>query len=610
MNSNSAKYYIEEFRKKLALDSPEDCFPVWHLNFVLQQPETTALKNSSDTSEYGGKKNYDFGIDAFDLDLKGEYPVLKIIQAKYSSSLNYISKGFRDMIKCLPVLSSMIDKIDTNVPYQNKVVINLKAALNQLEDVLRHSLQLEFIVIHLSDEDETIIAHKTEIARKALVEEVEYNLPNHNVRIKQEGPKDWGFANQVVPAEWVTIRMKGFTNIEHILESGHKMYLGIGYISDLVELYNQRRDSLFSKNVRYFIKSKKNIEKGPSAKMRDTLKAICINKNEPPELFTFYHNGVTLYGKDIAEENGSLRVRDPYVLNGCQTIKTSFLFKFDTRLKGKIDNHIWEIISIPVRLITSSNENLIHQVTVNNNRQNSMSAAALRANDPIQLELENRFRERKIFYERQEGAKSNIEDTNPELFENLYEFSNYMAVNIVDLARAISAAAGEMSSALSPSHIFEYDSLYSKTFNEKRLKSISFLIFLQNLKDVMPVVLKKHLNLIDNEYGISRNRLVYFTINLLIQYMEKSKDLDLIYYYGDRLVGKNKTFRDDVAKTLDNYHSKIKMLLNNNFLTLESNRNEILMNALEKSSVKFKCQRDIFEMVGHIDEEIFEDDEL
>ena len=605
MNTNTVKHYVEEFRKKLALDTPEDAFPAWYLNYVLSQPETIALKNSSDSSEYGGKRNFDFGLDAFHLSITGEAPVLTLIQAKYSSQINYISKGFRDLIKSLPLLNSMLDKIDTDVPHQNKVLINLKATLNKLSDEQRQLLQLEFVVIHLSDDDETILAHKTESARKDLAEEVEHKIPNHNVRIKQYGPKDWGSFTNVIPAEWISIKMKGYTNIEHANESNHKMYLGLGFLSDLVELYNQRRDNLFSKNVRYFIKSKKNVEKGPSGKMRDTLKEICISGGESPELFAFYHNGITIYGKDVIEEGENLKIREPYVLNGCQTIKTSFLFRYDNKFKEKVDRDIWSNISIPVRLITSSNENLIRKVTINNNRQNSMSSAALRANDPIQLELENRFRQRKIFYERQEGAKSNIEDTNPELFEALYNSSNYMAVNIVDLARTISAASGELSSALSPTHIFEYDNLYTKVFSDKKLRSIAFLIFLQNLHDVIPVVLKKDLKLKDNEYGVSRNRLVYFSINLLIRYIEKKKNLDLIYDYGDRLVGKNKVFRDDVAKILSNYHSKITQQLNKHFLTLDNNRNESLMQALEKAARLYRSQNSIFDLVHNIDEDIF-----
>ncbi len=607
MNTNTVKQYVEEFRKKLALNSPEDAFPAWYLNYILSQSETVSLKNSSDTSEYGGKRNYDFGIDAFNISTIGDTPVLTIIQAKYSPQINYISKGFKDLIKCLPLVNNMINKIDTDVPHQNKVLVNLKASINKLSDEQRTMLQIEFLVIHLSEDDETVLAHKTEPARKELTENIEYKIPNHNVRIRQYGPKDWDNFSTVVTAEWIPIKMKGFTNIECTNESNHKMYLGIGYLADLVELYNQRRDNLFSKNVRYFIKSKKNLEKGPSGKMRETLKSICISDSEPTELFAFYHNGVTIYGKDVTVDGENIKLREPYVLNGCQTIKTSFLFRYDSNYKEKINTDIWNNILVPVRLITSADEDLIRRITINTNRQNAMSSAALRANDPIQLELETSFRQHKIFYERQEGAKSNIEDTNPELFENIYMASNNMAVNIVDLARTISAASGDMSFALSPAHIFESDKAYKKIFNGKTTRSIAFLIFLQNLHDVIPVVLKKDLKLSNNEYGISRNRLVYFTINLLIKYLAKTGRLDLIYDYGNRLLGRNKTFRDDVAKVLDNYHSKITQQLNKHFLSLDNNRSESLMQALEKASKLYKNKSSIFDLIENIDGEIFFD---
>ena len=606
MNTNTVRHYIEEFRKKLALDSPEDAFPAWYLNYVLSRSETMALKNSSDCSEYGGKRNYDFGVDGFDIAIKNNLLILTLIQAKYSTQINYISKGFKNFIKVLPLLNCMLDKIDANVPYQNKVLINLRAELNNLSNEQRQSLQLDFLVIHLSDDDEAILAHKTEAVRKDLAEEIEIKLPNHNAKLKQEGPKDWGSFTPIISSEWVSVKMKGYTNLDSNTQDNYNMYLGLGYLTDLVELYNERRDNLFSKNVRYFIKSKKNVEKGPSGKMRDTLKEICITRTESPELFSFYHNGITIYGKDILPDGTNIKIRDPYVLNGCQTIKTSFLFRYDSRFKDRIVRDIWKDITIPLRLITTSNENLIRKITINNNRQNSMSSAALRANDPVQLELETRFRERKIFYERQEGARSNLEDNNPELFDRLYELSNSMAINIVDLARTISAAAGDMSAALSPSHIFEYDNLYSKIFDEKRIKSITLLIFLQNLHDVIPVVLKKHLKLWESEYGISKNRLVYFTINLLFRYFEKTNNFNLIYDYGDRLFGKNRMFREDVAKILDNRHSKITKLLNENFLSLDNNRNESLMNALEKSARNFKSKRNIFDMVEYLDDELLE----
>jgi hypothetical protein len=49
----------------------------------------------------------------------------------------------------------------------------------------------------------------------------------------------------------------------------------------------------------------------------------------------------------------------------------------------------------------------VRSVTVNNN-QNAMSSAALRPNDPVQIRLERRFKQRRVFYQHQEGAFDNI----------------------------------------------------------------------------------------------------------------------------------------------------------------------------------------------------------
>ncbi len=78
---------------------------------------------------------------------------------------------------------------------------------------------------------------------------------------------------------------------------GTNMHTPIGRLADLVELYRTRRDHLFSKNVRYYLHSKRNTEKGPAGKMRETLKHICIDKTLPPEQFALFHNGVTIYAQ-------------------------------------------------------------------------------------------------------------------------------------------------------------------------------------------------------------------------------------------------------------------------------------------------------------------------
>ena len=62
------------------------------------------------------------------------------------------------------------------------------------------------------------------------------------------------------------------------LSTGEERYYGIGKLAELVDLYAHKRENLFSKNVRYYIDTRQNIEKGPVAKMQETLTQIAINK--------------------------------------------------------------------------------------------------------------------------------------------------------------------------------------------------------------------------------------------------------------------------------------------------------------------------------------------
>ena len=71
---------------------------------------------------------------------------------------------------------------------------------------------------------------------------------------------------------------------------------------------------LYEKNVRQFLGSRRKINKG-----------IAQTLNENPDKFGLYNNGITIvvsgYSKPPAESN-TVIMRDPYVVNGCQTTRT------------------------------------------------------------------------------------------------------------------------------------------------------------------------------------------------------------------------------------------------------------------------------------------------
>jgi hypothetical protein len=341
--------------------------------------------------------------------------------------------------------------------------------------------------------------------------------------------------------------------------------------------------------------------------MRETLKNICIDRTLEPELFAFFHNGVTVCAEQVQERTGGLELRAPFVLNGCQTIKTAFLFASDPRLKNRLDEDRWKRVTVPIRVTVARDEALIRVITINNNRQNTMSPPALRANDPVQLELQGRFRPFKVLYERQEGAFESIQDSNPDALLDEYENSAHRPVRIVDLARSLSAVAGGtdlFNYAHHPNDIFESDQVYDRCFSTKRLASVTFLLFLQNLHDVLPLVLKKDLNLEPLEGGPKPAGLSFYVMCLLCRYLAKEGERDFVVEYGRKLWGRDRTFRKAVEKHLSNYRSKIKSALDEKFMTLEDRSIESLKAAFGRAEavLRLGAQIDSFEAFKDLDE--------
>jgi hypothetical protein len=552
--------------------------------------------------------SYDFGVDAFHLEQgnDGKPASLVLVQAKYSESLQHINKGFRDLEKALPEVSRSLDAIGTEEPVQNKVLVNLRAALNRLDPETRARLALDFEVLHLSAEDEAILGVRLRDAMNRLSEALADKLESYKCRIRPVGPRDLGPQQVVVaPPEEVALRLVGV----HEFPAGEsaRMFSGIGRLADLVDLYRARRDDLFSRNVRYYLQSKKNTEKGPAGKMRATLKEMCVDGDLEPERFAMFHNGVTMFSRRAQLVEGQVRVRDPYVLNGCQTIKNAFLFRVDGNLKSKIKDDLWQRVSVPVRIIETTDDGLVRSVTVNNNRQNAMLSAALRSNDPVQIRLEQRFKERRIVYQRQEGAFENIWAMQPELLEDEYENTAGAWVDMHEIARAIAATAGEISLALHPNDLFESDAAYERCFNERtRLRSIVFLTFLQNLHDVVGLVLKKDLNLGAKGGGPKPSRFMYHTICLLTRHLAKQRMHDFVAEWGARLHYRDKGFREEIRRTLNSNSSGIRGEIARRFMTLESGSTNEVNAAFEKckNALHLKDGIDPFEVFADLDDRV------
>jgi AIPR protein len=610
MPAQEVREAVSDFREKHAYgDEPQDCFAPWYLKTTFGLAPTEAIRMSAESLQGNNGPGFDFGIDGFCLTTEGNYPILTLVQAKYSNDTRYIAKGVRDFEKSIAWLKRALYQEESDFPQENKVLRNLWTELKKLPEEEKKKLKLHFVVIHLSEEDDAILNNRTKDAQEELIDLVRTSLPDHPSKVWLEGPraieKTPPPENAPIPAH--TIDFDGIVVGAGAGKSA-TMYLGVGRLSQLVEIYKSRRDDLFSKNVRSFLDTARNREKGPSGKMKLTLKAMCITEKAegPPENFALYHNGITIFARNVSKKDNTLVLREPYVLNGCQTIKTAYFFSEDSQTHSSIKSELWERVKVPIRVVESQDDYLIRQITVNTNRQNAITAAALRANDPKQIELQDRFARRQIFYERQEGAYDSLENSNSPQLTKEFRNSEDGAVYIDDIAPAIAAAAGELSRMQHVNDIFESDKAYDECFSQKALSSIVFLTFLQNITNVLTLVLKKDLDLDWNASQVKPNRISRHVLCLLVRYLAKKRRNDVIIEFGQRLWARDKQWRDEVKQHLDNYHSGIKREVEDKFMPIENPNSEKINSAFRRmeSSLRLSDQIDVFAVFGSLDAEV------
>lgn len=232
-------------------------------------------------------------------------------------------------------------------------------------------------------------------------------------------------------------------------------------LNSMLEEMGQR---FFDRNIRSGLTG----DEAPNRAIGKSLRDIVLEEKVAPEVFFFYHNGVTLYAQNLEHLDGSWRITEPRVLNGAQTITTfnSFMKKYHDHPKLKTNRARLEDIEVLCRIVTNASDDFVISVTVNNNRQNPVRPWALRANDLIQLELADKFRDDLgIYYERQENAFHNLTDDELEQMDIVQQ----KAIELRRLATTLLIADGEIDRASRLPYVFEDDKQYAHVFSKTRL---------------------------------------------------------------------------------------------------------------------------------------------
>lgn len=161
--------------------------------------------------------------------------------------------------------------------------------------------------------------------------------------------------------------------------------------TELVTLDGIENQSLYHFNVRGPL--------GNTKVNKDIRKSI--NDPRTHKMFPLFHNGITIIAKGLEANTESLTMSGPYyVVNGCQSLTELF------RNRSKLTDDLRVLTKI-IKLEPTSPWAQV--ITTNSNNQNGVKPRDWKANNPIQIRLQNEFRQHydgTYFYKIKRGEDS------------------------------------------------------------------------------------------------------------------------------------------------------------------------------------------------------------
>lgn len=172
----------------------------------------------------------------------------------------------------------------------------------------------------------------------------------------------------------VAFDIVGFEVTQYIVDANTKALIAPIKATELVTLNGISDQSLYAYNVR-----------GPLGRTQVNKDIVSsITDRSRHKLFPLIHNGITIICRSLAIDKNGLGVSDYFVVNGCQSLTALY----DNR-KSLTDD--LRVLTKFIQMEPGST--LAEMVTRFSNNQNGVKARDFMANNPIQIRLQNEFRQ-------------------------------------------------------------------------------------------------------------------------------------------------------------------------------------------------------------------------
>jgi hypothetical protein len=152
----------------------------------------------------------------------------------------------------------------------------------------------------------------------------------------------------------------------------------------LIDEKGDRRQYLFYENLRDYL---------GSSDVNSGIRRTLLDPHQRQQ-FAVLNNGITIVTRDLVELGNELHLKDPQIVNGCQTCNVLLAER------GAVDNSVM----VGVRIIESPNGDVTDSIIRSTNTQNSLGPDERRARDEVPRHIEDFFRtrplDRRLYFER------------------------------------------------------------------------------------------------------------------------------------------------------------------------------------------------------------------
>lgn len=504
---------VKSFRAKQGVEaSDENIIATIHLMNTHGMDLHAAMDQSS-------RSGNDHGVDAWFYDDKVNE--LLIYQSKLTESRTGAVRGLGDLDYARQWLEEvLINGTVTSIP-DNHCLFNLYAALPKKKEVIR---KISFLLLSPFEKNEIEDMSEYDEFTKGLIT----SKLNDYMRQVRSGKLGAGVEQynleSGLPEKVKTYPITKIPNARIALRKN--AYLDLAYISlySLVELYRQRGNVLFDKNVRLSLINVKEAKDRLVHPLEETLGKI--TKGElSPNIFPFYHIGITIAASaSIDEDVNLMSLEAPSIINGCQTITIAHEFLKPLE-KSKNDEAIerFKQIKVVAKVVVGVSNEELKEITNANNRQNPIENWQLFSNEPIHIEIEQTLKDCGIFYERQRGKFDSLMKTADNA--KYYPSTNGTFIKVVDLAQVIALARNNIQIAAKPGDTFLNKQNHDQIFDTKISKYTRDIIFCTNLQKCIKRGL---LNYLDLPTHANSNAPTIFRKPIVRNYATR---LALLYFY-------------------------------------------------------------------------------